>query len=182
MSYDLIEIVPLTNDYTQIPNALINADIENNVFRALCWLLSLRGGTVSSRQIARATNLGYDGRPHRQVMRQLRELGILSSVTIKTETSFGEFLKLDLNKVLSVPPSRTRSKTNVRTICTNVRAKRPNVSCETSDVLKIDCDGARPLPNSEARPIAETTKKTRKQVAQELGLPVYCQKTGRREQ
>jgi len=181
MSYDLIEIVPLTNDYTQIPNALINADIENNVFRALCWLLSLRGGTVSSRQIAMAANLGYDGRPHRQVMRQLRELGILSSVTIKTETAFGEFLKLDLNKVLSVPASRAVTKSNVRTKCTNVRAKRPNLSCETSEPLKTNSDGARPLPNSEARPIAQTTKKTKQQVAQELGLPVYCQKTGARK-
>jgi len=172
MSYDLIEIVPLTNDYTQIPNALINADIENNVFRALCWLLSLRGGTVSSRQIARAANLGYDGRPHRQVMRQLRELGILSSVTIKTDTAFGEFLKLDLNKVLSVPPTRGGTNTNVRTKRTNVRAKRPNLSCKTSEPLKTNCTGARPLPQSEARPSAETTK-TRQQVAQELGLPVY---------
>jgi len=174
MSYDLIEVIPLTNDYTQIPNALISADIDNNLFRALCWLLSLRGGSVSSRQIAQGARLGYDGKPHRRVMRELRERGIMTSVRVNDERGFGEFLRIDLNNGLSGTAPRVLS---VRAKRPNVRAKRPNLSAKSSEPLKTNCDGARPLPKSEARPVAETTS-DKQRVARSLGLPVFCQKTG----
>ena len=171
MSYDLIEVIPLTNDYTQIPNALISADIDNNLFRALCWLLSLRGGSVSSRQIAQGAKLGYDGKPHRRVMREMRSRGIMTSVRVNDERGFGEFLRIDLNNLLS----GTARKKSVRAKRPNVRAKRPNVAAKTSEPLKTNSDGARRPSNSQARPVAETT---RQKVAKDCGLPVYCPATG----
>ena len=179
MTIELIEIVPLKNDFTQIPNSLINSDIENQVFRCLCWLLSKRGGSISSRQLSQAARVGYDGQPHRRLMKELRALGVLTSVVIYENNMRRELLRIDLNKVLTVTsrskPQNPRGRTNCRSGRTNCRSGRTSCTTdavETYEPLKTNCDGARPQSHSEARPVAETLSE-KQRVAQSLGLRVH---------
>lgn len=134
MPIEIIKVVPLERNYTQVPNALINSALHNNTFRAVVWLMSLQAGSTSARQIASAANVAYNGRPHRAIMRDLRSLNILTSrKLVDNGKVIGEFLEIDLNVKLEIP---VRSKRPTRS------AKRPNSQCVSSYLLKTKLAGA----------------------------------------
>jgi len=144
MSIEVIEIVPLTANYTQIPNQLINAEIGNDLFRGLCWLLSLKGGSISSRQIAKGAQVGYNGRSHRRIMRELRELKVMTSYFAKRENGLPvELLQIHLDQVLTVPArvngSKSPNRSNELTGSPNELTGSPNalrVSAKRTNLLK----------------------------------------------
>jgi len=179
MTIELIEIVPLTNNYTQIPNDLINADISNDLFRVCAWLLSLRGGSISSRQIAKAGKLGYNGKPHRRVMAELREFGV---ITVRPAYAgkgvHGKLLQINLSDILSVAKRAKETKSLISTKRTNRSAKRTKGGCVSYQSLKTKGTGACAPQDSAKRPCAANKGKTRSDVASEMGLPVYDPKTG----
>lgn len=155
---DMIEIIPLQNDYTQTPNALINSDVGNNTFRAIVWLLSLRGGTVSSRQISDGARVVYNGRPHRAIMAELRALGLLTSQKAFGNNGkiIGEYLTIDLTKTPK-SPVRAKRPNRENQIETPEKpgsakrptrsAKRPTSQCETTLHLKTNCAETAPATN-----------------------------------
>jgi hypothetical protein len=171
MTIELIKIIPLERNYTQIPNELIrNPNISNDTFRALAWLMSLRGGAISARQIAKAANAVHDGRPHRRIMRDLRTLGILKSRRLYQNGKVaGEFLEIDLNateettgrskqptqqKTVEKPDSekQTTQQSPGRSKRPTGRAKRPTGLFKTTEPLKTKSAGTLCPQKAESAP------------------------------